>query len=712
MTAHRSARGWGSARHARAHAVIVTSIIVAAALVPVSGAAGQARSAVPTTFITVNGDGGSRVFDGVGAILGGGGNARYLEEYPSTQRMKILDYLFKPGYGASLQLLKLEIGGDANSSDGAEPSIEHSAGHINCDAGYELAIAKQAVAINPHLLLYGLQWGAPGWVGHNGSLFTSADIQYLLHWLGCARQHGLTISYLGGWNEQDNGSNGAWFHSLRTALDQGGFANVKIVAGDSTLSHAWEYTASPDVAILGAHDNCGYPTGTAGPQTACDSTTAARESGKPLWGSELGAMDAGAQNGCTVPCAPAMDRAATREYIDARVTGELEWPAIDSMPADVLPYENRGLLTADQPWSGSYHVNAMTWAIAQLTQFAWPPRPANPGGWMYITSASGYLQGNRADGSYVTLVRAPRDSWSTIIESTAVAHQTQQAAFTIKGGAGLASKTVHVWASNFDFATDSPSQWFVRQPDITPVGGKFTLTVKPGYVYSLTTTTGQGKGTATSPPPADLTLPYTNDLSTGHNGEPSLLAAQDGSYELAPCHAPDGSTTCTEQTTPAEPVLWRQTPGRHPYAIIGSNWANYTVSVDAMVPKAGSAGLLGRYQAVSASHGTFNAYVFTVNTDGTFTLTLNRGGLAAYGSSGQRQLTPPHRTVLTRGRAGFSPGTWHRLALAVSGTTITASLDGQRLASLTDTTLTRGIPGITTGGWYPAYYSHLTIASP
>ena len=72
-------------------------------------------AAVPTTFITVNGDGGAQVYDGVGAILGGGGNARYLEDYPAAQRASILDYLFKPGYGASLQLLKLEIGGDGNS---------------------------------------------------------------------------------------------------------------------------------------------------------------------------------------------------------------------------------------------------------------------------------------------------------------------------------------------------------------------------------------------------------------------------------------------------------------------------------------------------------------------------------------------------------------------------------------------------------------------
>jgi Glycosyl hydrolase family 59/Galactocerebrosidase, C-terminal lectin domain/Glycosyl hydrolase family 59 central domain len=714
MTAHLCS--WSpaliSARRAGNHIMKIIAVIAAGVLVPVAGTARPAQGAVPTTFITVNGNGGARVFDGVGAILGGGGNARYLEEYPATQRAQILDYLFKPGYGAALQLLKLEIGGDGNSSDGAEPSIEHTAGHINCNAGYEFAIAEQAVAINPQLRLYVLQWGAPGWVGQNGSLFTSADIGYLLDWLGCAKQHGLTISYLGGWNERDDGSHATWFHSLRTALDNAGYANVQIVAGDGTGSNKWAYASSPDVAILGAHDNCGYPTGSAGAQTTCTSTTTARQSGKPLWGSELGAMDAGAQAGCTVPCAPAMDRAGTREYIDARVTGALEWPAIDSMPATVLPYENRGLLTADQPWSGSYHVNAMTWAIAHFTQFAWPPQPTNPGGWKYLNSASGFLQGNRADGSYVTLLRATRDQWSTIIETTAGVTQTQQAAFTITGGTGLATKTVHVWASNFNFSTGGPSQWFIRQPDITPAGGKFTLTIKPGYVYSLTTITGEGKGTATGPAPAGLTLPYSNSLATGTNGEPYLLAAEDGSFELAPCQAPNGSTSCTEQTTPAHPVLWVQNTGRHPYAIIGSNWANYVLSVDAMVPQSGSVGLIGRYHAVSASHGTFNGYVFTVNTDGTYTLTVNQGGTAAYTTSGQRQLTPQRHTVLAHGAAVFSPGTWHRLSLSTSGTAITASLDGHPLASLTDSTLTRGTPGITTGGWYPVYYSDLTVTSP
>jgi len=158
-------------------------------LAPAAAAAGPGQAAAPVTAITVNGNGGDRVYDGVGAILGGGGNARYLEDYPPAQLSQILNYLFKPGYGASLQLLKLEIGGDANSSDGAEPSVEHTRGAVNCGAGWEFAVAKQAMALNPNLLLHGLQWGAPGWAGGTSpdgpTLFTSNDISYLIDWPPC-----------------------------------------------------------------------------------------------------------------------------------------------------------------------------------------------------------------------------------------------------------------------------------------------------------------------------------------------------------------------------------------------------------------------------------------------------------------------------------------------------------------------------------------------
>ncbi len=153
------------------------------------------------TSITINGKRPGAVFDGIGAISGGGGNSRYLIDYPATPRFQILNFLFGPG-GANLQILKLEIGGDANSSDGSEPSVEHKSGQIDCQSGYEWWLAEQALARDPSIKLYGLQWAAPGWVG---TVWSKADVHYVIKWLNCAKSHHLKISYLGGWNE--NGYN-------------------------------------------------------------------------------------------------------------------------------------------------------------------------------------------------------------------------------------------------------------------------------------------------------------------------------------------------------------------------------------------------------------------------------------------------------------------------------------------------------------------------
>src|SRR5215211_1280780 len=160
---------------------------------------GPAEPATAATAVTINGTSAGRIFDGVGAVSGGGGNTRLLVDYPEPQRSQILDYLFKPGYGASMQLLKVEIGGDTNSTDGAEPSHKHTRTDLNCDRGYEWWLMKQAKARNPDIRLGALAWGAPGWID-NGS-----------------------------WNEK--GFDKAWFIKLDQAL-AARHGTVKIVADD------------------------------------------------------------------------------------------------------------------------------------------------------------------------------------------------------------------------------------------------------------------------------------------------------------------------------------------------------------------------------------------------------------------------------------------------------------------------------------------------
>src|SRR5689334_4877554 len=162
--------------------------------------------------------------------------------------------------------------------------------------------------------------------------------------------------------------------------------------------------------------------------------------------------------------------------------------------------------------------------MAQTTQFTAP-------GWRYLDSSSGYLGGNRANGSFVSLKSPNNRDYSTIIE-TIDAGSAQDLQFTVAGG--LSTGTVHVWST--DLRSNNPADHFVRRADLTPVNGTFSLTVQPGQVYSLTTTSGQGKGTATSPAQGGLALPYSDDFDAYATGrEAKYLSDHQGSFEVAAC---------------------------------------------------------------------------------------------------------------------------------------------------------------------------------
>lgn len=81
-------------------------------------AAAAANQPLATSYFVDDSQGPGRTFHGIGGLSGGGATSVLLRDYPEPQRSQILDYLFKPNFGASLQILKVEIGGDAQSTDG------------------------------------------------------------------------------------------------------------------------------------------------------------------------------------------------------------------------------------------------------------------------------------------------------------------------------------------------------------------------------------------------------------------------------------------------------------------------------------------------------------------------------------------------------------------------------------------------------------------
>eukprot|EP01050_Picozoa_sp_SAG11_P019250 SAG11_NODE_3036_length_2744_cov_3.086578_2_plen_186_part_00 len=164
----------------------------------------EQRHSVQTRYPVISTAAGLR-FDGIGAISGGGGETVLLPAYPAQQRGEILDYLFKPSFGASLHILKIEIGGDALSTDGAEPSHMHTeTDPPDFGRGYEFWVAAEAKKRNADVLFYGLPWEWPAWVGEGTRspwANISKPLRYTTQWLqGAKAVHDLDIDFIGVWN--------------------------------------------------------------------------------------------------------------------------------------------------------------------------------------------------------------------------------------------------------------------------------------------------------------------------------------------------------------------------------------------------------------------------------------------------------------------------------------------------------------------------------
>jgi len=655
-------------RGLRGCAVLVSCLTVAAVV------ALPASPAAAATAITIDGSAAGRTFDGVGAISGGGGNSRLLVDYPEPQRGQILDYLFKPGVGAAMQILKVEVGGDTNSTSGAEPSHQHTASDLNCGRGYEWWLMEQAKARNPSIKLYALAWGAPGWIG-NGTFFSTDMINYYVSWLDCARtSHGLTIDYLGGWNER--GYTKSWYEQLRSTLNSRGYAGVQVVADDTSFNPANDVVTDPAFAaavnVLGSHYVCGYR----GPQSNCPSSANAVASGKKIWASENGSDDfnLGAVN---------LARGINRDYIDGKMTAYINWPVIAAITPNI-PFPTMGVALAAQPWSGAYSIGKNAWVMAHTTQFTAP-------GWRYLDPASGYLGGNRANGSFVTLRDPGSANYSTVIETMdATASQT----FTATVTGGLSTGTVHVWSTRI--GSNNPADFFVHSADVTPSGGAFSVTLQPGFVYTLSTTTGQGKGTATGPASNALALPYTDSYDGYAVGtEARYLADMQGAFEVSGCGA-GRAGRCVRQVSPRAPITWDTISD--PYALLGDvGWSNYTLSSDVLLEQAGYVELIGRAGTQHAfGPAGLNAYYLRLSNTGAWSLLRN-----------------DVNNTMTTLRSGTiaAPGTnsWHTLALAFSGTSITARIDATAVVSLTDTGWSRGQAGIGTSQAETAQFDNLSI---
>jgi O-glycosyl hydrolase len=624
--------------------------------------------------VAIDSAGAGRIFDGVGAISGGGGNSRLLIDYAEPYRSQILDYLFKPHYGANLQILKVEIGADMDSTDGAESSHMHTASDENYNRGYEWRLMEQAKTRNPQIKLAALPWGAPHWVG-NGNYWSAGMIAYIIHWLKHAQSdHHLTIDYVGGRNEK--GYNVQWYKDLKAALRANGLGSVQVVASDdwpknSLWAIATEMRKDPAlndaIDIVGAHGPGwgGYP------------TADAMALGKPLWDSE-GHFDE------KLPFNQ-MARNINRNYAGGKVTAAIYWPIVSAI-YDNLPYDNIGLIKCNQPWSGHYVVTPSVWAMAHTAQFTQP-------GWQYIDGASGYFNEDTTGthGSFVTLKSPDNKDYSVIIE-TVQAERPQLVQFSVKG---FSRAAVHLWLT--DFTSSNSSDWFVKQPDLVLDRDRFSLTIQPGFVYTLTTTTGQAKGSAAPPVSAPFPVPYGDNFEGYSVGKLARdFSDMYGAFETSNC-AGGRKGICLSQVVPEEPIAWKKTSNR-PFTIVGDlDWSDYRISSDILLEQPGAVDLIGRLSGMSGAD-TPNSYVLRVTDSGSWSIS--------------KTSTKQPEAVLVSGNVNpLGVGVWHAISLEFHGASITASIDGSTLQAVSDSSYSQGMAGLGVVAYALAQFDNFKVDS-
>ncbi|XP_061467888.1 galactocerebrosidase isoform X2 [Rhineura floridana] len=596
----------------------------------------------------------AREFDGIGAVSGGGATSRLLVNYLEPYRSQILDYLFKPNFGAALHILKVEIGGDAQSTDGTEPSHMHYEDDENYFRGYEWWLMKEAKKRNPNIKLIGLPWAFPGWIGRGKNWpydYPDVTAYYIVSWIiGAKRFHGLDIDYIGIWNERS--FNSKYIKVLRKTMDRVGIQNVGIIAADGEWDIANEMLVDPYlndvIEIVGAH----YP--------GTETVLGALLTHKKLWSSEdYSTFNSEVGAGCWA-------RILNQNFVNGNMTATIAWNLVASYYED-LPFGRCGLMTAQEPWSGHYTVNSPIWITAHTTQFTQP-------GWHYL-QVDGHLE---AGGSYVALTDG-QGNLTIIIETMTHGHSEcirpplspfsvspQKATFHLKGSFSKL-KELQMWYSKLEFTSPNSTLFQFLGPKKV-YEGVLTLNLGLDEVYTLTTLrTGQKKPFPDPPPSQPFPSVYKDnfDIRNPPFSEAPYFTDQTGVFEYYVNTSDPGEHVFTlRQVVTQRPVTW-VADAENAISVIGSyKWVNLTITCDIYIESNnGGAFVAGRVNKggiyIRGAKGVF----FWVFPDGTYRVTGDLLG----------------KDVLMKGLSGVRAKTWHTLTLILTGSSASGMLNGYPL---------------------------------
>ena len=604
-----------------------------------------------TIFLNANDKG--RVFEGIGAVSAGA-SSRNLIDYPEKERSEVLDFLFKPKFGAGFQHLKVEIGSGENSTCGSEPSdaITREEMLDPKPRGYEFWLMAEARKRNPKIILDCLPWAYPSWVGNR---FSQESADWIVSFLEVARKYyGLDMDWVSA-AQNEMGTDLNWIAKyLRPTLDAHGFSNVKLQAPDDD-SEYWqifdELEKNPGfnhlINAVGYHYVDGREPWEIDQKAGRDATIKAKQSGKPLWASEEWSQSGQEWDG---KGALYLARLMNKLYTRDRITKFEIWCPFDGI-YDQIIWPNTGVMQADSPWDGHYTVWPAVWAVAHTTQFAEP-------GWIYMDGACGQFDQGTWRGSHVAMRNPKTGDWSVIM----VTGEKQKVKIAI--GPGLKTGPVYVWKS-------TEKEQFINEKPLRLHKNFIEIELEPNAIYTLTSTTGQTKGSFGTPPERKpFPFPFVENFDSYSSGKtPRYFSDQKGTFET--CQSPKGGM-CLVQIVPKQGILWYNNWLLKPHTLFGDvNWQDYAIEGDVLLT-GGDVEIGGRY----AERNKLG-----------FRWILNRDG--------RWQLNWQYTTLASGQIIEFKSSDWHHLRLEMKGDQITGSIDGKKLATISDTSGLKGMAFIT-----------------
>eukprot|EP00035_Acanthoeca_spectabilis_P033897 m.25971 g.25971 ORF g.25971 m.25971 type:complete len:1077 (+) comp6262_c0_seq1:117-3347(+) len=673
--------------------------------------AGVSGATLPGSTITLNPQNKGPIYDGVGAISGGGATSKLLESYPEQQRSEILDFLFKPQHGASLQILKVEIGGDGQATEGTESSHMHTETDEAYDRGYEWWLAKEAKSRAPQTRLYGLPWTFPGWVTESGiggtttngnltaiaQVLTEKTAGYVAKWVDGAKvHHNLSVDFVGLWNEHPPTPDYAIL--LRRALDASVHGrDTAIVGPDWHTGKGQGNDLEPFMQAI--HTNATVKAAVARvgfhyPKRLAD---AAETLGPlytnfpmPVWSSEESSTtDTPAGGACWA-------RLLNQNYVVGNMTATIMWNLITSFYT-TLPYYGASLMNAGEPWSGHYEVKTPIWATAHHTQFT-------EAGWRYLGRGSGV--GTLSGGGTVVTYASPTGDWTMVFEKILAStgpclrdsfknDTMSDEVLSVRVRPGLAVPSeVQTWVSDWSRGNATADTDLFQPGPILAVHvgadgvATFNVTVPVDHVLTVTSlprSTHGNHGTPGSavPPSAPFPPHYANDFdSAALDSDEPMLADQAGHWEVR-AEGPGLSNQVLRQVCPAIGVVYRG--DRLPIAVLGSpDWVHLSVRLRFRVESVTAAGIYFGVRArnkqqtpgVPAAHplpqGTRIAGVYlALYLNGTASIANDNYALFAGSSSDTRPMVgvKSNETIslMSHSSAPLSLNVWYNLELTVRG---------------------------------------------